>query len=524
MTESSTQTLPVPPANTRTARATRGTMASFIQVAAQIGLQVLLAPLILKHGGRETLGAFSILMQAVGYFALADNAFNVAFGRYLAQAWSSDGNHQAFSQVLKAGQRFYMVSSVAFSLLAILLSFRVETIFSLSPGLATQVRVALYILVFGAIVKAPIAAYTSALSATQNLASANFIALLGNVARAFLSLGLVASDLGLVGLALGNVIADLLSAVAHRYWFARVSGESSWGCARLKLSVLFEMVRFGAIYSFVVIASKLFLSTDSIIVGALHGPVAAGRYYTSQIPAFFLMTLVWRLTSNAAPAINELCGLNAGDRLRLAYIELLRCNLSIGGGLALSVIAFNRLVVSLWVGREQYLGDTMTLSAGLFLLIQVFAYANEVFLLAFGRVRIMAVVSISAGIANVALSVGLGRALGPEGVMVASVVALLPSALLLWCQVLKDLELSRMRVFRQAVLPAVGVNILILLPAGLAFRWASWLTVQQAVIACAIALPAWCFLFLRFGLSDRLRYHASSLFRISPPLHSGSAL
>ena len=56
----------------RSARAARGFAASVVQFCAQMLLQVLLAPVVLRVAGRETLGAFAAIMQALGLLAMLD--------------------------------------------------------------------------------------------------------------------------------------------------------------------------------------------------------------------------------------------------------------------------------------------------------------------------------------------------------------------------------------------------------------------------------------------------------------------
>ena len=83
----------------RTERAAAGFLLSLAQYGTQIGLQIVLAPAVLLLAGRETLGAFAILMEVVGYFTILDQGAGMSIGRYFAQAHGQPGGDQEFARV-----------------------------------------------------------------------------------------------------------------------------------------------------------------------------------------------------------------------------------------------------------------------------------------------------------------------------------------------------------------------------------------------------------------------------------------
>ncbi len=73
----------------RSAKAAKGFAASVVQFCAQMLLQVLLAPIVLKVAGRETLGAFAAIMQTLGLLAIIDVVGNWSLERFPG---TSDGS------------------------------------------------------------------------------------------------------------------------------------------------------------------------------------------------------------------------------------------------------------------------------------------------------------------------------------------------------------------------------------------------------------------------------------------------
>ena len=96
----------------RTKKALSGTVSSFAQYGVQIVLQFLLAPLILNYAGQETMGAYAIVMQIIGYFSLADLGMNVSGNRYLAQSYNLPDNNNRYRKILSFLRLFSVGSSI----------------------------------------------------------------------------------------------------------------------------------------------------------------------------------------------------------------------------------------------------------------------------------------------------------------------------------------------------------------------------------------------------------------------------
>ena len=98
----------------RTSRAIKGTLTSFLQFGLQIVLQALLAPLVLRVIGQETLGAYAVLLQAIGYIALVDFGFAAAANRYLAQACGFDDGGLRLGQVMSTFRTYALFIHIGF--------------------------------------------------------------------------------------------------------------------------------------------------------------------------------------------------------------------------------------------------------------------------------------------------------------------------------------------------------------------------------------------------------------------------
>ena len=418
-------------------------------------IQAFLAPLVLHVAGQETLGVYALLTQAIGYLAMVDLGFSVALNIYLARAKGHEDGDRRSCQVLSTARTFMLGSNTVFAILTLLLSFKVEALFSLTPQVAGQARLCLCLLAVWGVAKTPWALYWIGLNATQDLVAAHSIGTFGSVTRLTVSLVLVYSGMGLVGLMLGSILSEVLQAALSTLRFRRLYPEHRllWG---IPDKALFrEMLIFGAQSAIVSIAWRLVYYTDNIVIGYLFGAVAASIYYITQMPATIGFNIVNRLADNASPAVNELYARKEETRLREIFLRLHRYNILLVLPLVAGLLLLNRRLITLWVGPEQYAGDLMTAALAAFSFLITVSHVSGAFMMASGNMRILTRVAILEGIANLGLSLWLGKIIGLPGVMLATVIANLPATSYLLLFMTRNLRIGIPEYLRVCILPSL---------------------------------------------------------------------
>jgi O-antigen/teichoic acid export membrane protein len=411
--------------------------------------------LILKVAGQEVLGAYSIIMQIVGYGILLDLGFSVALSRYLSQTYGFKDNGNRFAEVFAIGRLFLLVTNIVFASLIFLVALKIGDLIVASDSIISQARLALYFLAAWTIIRTPLVLYNHGLMATQNMAAANIIAIIGNMSRLLLALLLVYTGFGLIGLIVANIFSEGLTFALQMKYFKKKYPNYSFGWKITDNKLFMEIFSFGVKYWGVNIGVVLFLGSDSIIVGNLYGASAAAVFYTTKIPAFLLFQFIFRLSDNAAPATNELFAQGNFDAVKSAYLKILRYSLLLAFPLAIGIIGFNEAVITAWVGAAQYAGYIMSLAIAAFILTQVVNHINAMITLAAGNMRRWATVSVVTSLMGLALSYWLGKNFGMQWVMVAIALMDIPNSIFLFKRSLAGLKLSVIRVWREAFAPAI---------------------------------------------------------------------
>jgi hypothetical protein len=175
----------------RSERAGKGFAASIVQFCTQALVQVLLAPIVLRVAGRDTLGAYAAIMQTLGLLYLFDVAGDWSLERFLAQATGLNDGGARFRILFTTARSLYWIINGFFATATLIFSVFIGAMFHLSPALASEARHALYVIAVWSMVRVPLMAYGTAMIATQDIAAANMISALGSALRTLASLGYV---------------------------------------------------------------------------------------------------------------------------------------------------------------------------------------------------------------------------------------------------------------------------------------------------------------------------------------------
>ena len=443
----------------RTSKAAKGLSTSLLQYGILVVLQIILAPIVLKLAGQEVLGAYSIVMQIMGYGLLLDLGLSVAVGRYLAQSFSVDDKGFAFAKVFNIGRYFILATNLLTALFIFLIAENISNLVSADVKVLSDTRSSLLALAVWTVLRTPLLLYSHGLFASQNMARANIIGIISGTLRLSMSLVFVFSGFGLLGLIFASIASEILGLFLQKFHFKKLypSLKLAWG--RPDIVMLKEIFSFGLKYWGVNLAIVLSVGSDSIVVGHLYGAAAAAIFYTTKIPSFLITQLIYKISDNAAPAANELVAQRNFEALKVAYLKIVRYSLLLAIPTAIGIISFNQAVITAWVGAAQYAGVVMSLALSAFLLTQVINHINAMIVLSVGNLRLWTTLSTLSGIGTLALAYVLGKMYGLQWVMVAIAVMDLPVFIFLMHRSTAGLKLSAHDLWTDGVQPAVFASV-----------------------------------------------------------------
>ncbi len=390
--------------------------------------------------GREALGAYSAVMQALTFIALTDFMGSWVLERYLGQATGLDDGGDRFRDVFTTVRTMYIFCVSANAILLTIFSFYVVRIFHLSPGIGHQAQHALWVIAVWVILRMPLAAFQNASYAMQDMATVNLIGTCVGIGRAIASLGFILLGGGLFGLMIAGSLVEGVGYFFYRLNYKRKNPHLMPGWGIPDRALLREVARFGAHTTVLNLGNALLLNSGNLIAGLTTGAANTSTFYTSQMPTMTGYNLMVRLGDSSMPAMNELWGRRDMERLGNALRRVTRLLLALILPLGVGVLLFNRDLVITWVGEKQYAGPLLTASIASFCLIAALQRIAVLYSFAFGWVRLLNSTGLLQGIANFGLGYLLAKQLGLGGITLALAIVIVPQTVLLWQRIGKFLR------------------------------------------------------------------------------------
>ena len=442
----------------RSEKALKGTGINIAQYAILVLLQVFITPLILNKLGEEALGGYAIIMQIVGYSLLVDFGFSVALGRYLAQAFGQPDRKANFLEIATIGRLVLLFTNFAAAVILLLASIWIEHFITATETTLVQMQYSLWLYSAWLIIRTPIQIYGACLLASQELATYHLIGIAGNVSRLLLTISAVIAGAGIAGLIGAVIMAELIALLMYRGQFRKLHFPlfnffANW--LNYQTAKLLDMVRFGFQYFGVRLAQIATTGSDALLIGYLFNAAQVASFYTTKIPTFLLVQVVFKIADNAAPAINELLGSGNRDAVKSAYLRIMKYSLILALPLAIGVLIFNRALISLWVGPDLFAGQIMTLALSLYVLTQVIAHIDAMVVVAADRMRYWTALSIFLAIIYLMSASTLGYYFGVQWVMVALAIVDIPGVIFLHRRATQILNVNLFTILSKALVPAL---------------------------------------------------------------------
>jgi len=489
--------------STHKSRAIGGALTSILQYILFITLQVILTPMIIRIAGKEVLGAYSIIMQIMGYGILLDLGFSAAVIRFLSQNYSNDSVNYKFKEIFNIGRSIIFISNGLFSIILIYIGYNIKEIVKIDNNIYSQVQISIYLIAFWIFIKTPISLYNSGLIATHNMVASNYISILSNLLRMLISILLVYQGLSIIGLVISGIISELVAFLLQRYIFISKFNKIKFSINKANFLFLKSLSKFGLNYWGVNLAGALFLGSDSIIIGNIFGADIASVFYTTKIPTFLLIQFIYKISDNSSPAINQLFSEGGYPLIIDSYYKILRYSLLLAFPLAIGLVGFNYNVITLWVGPNQYAGNLMTYALSFFVITQVINHLNSIYILAIGQMKYWSVFSIVNSIAYLSASYFLAYNFGMQWVMIAMALMDFPNMIFIFKRIIEGLKLKIKDILNLSVIPALKSSIVLVIYVCFIKLELGNSNVMDLFINIFIFVFLWLFYLFKYGLSQK---------------------
>ena len=398
----------------------RNVLSSGVSYAVRIVIAFFFVPYITSVLGTERYGIWVIIFQAISYLSLLDFGFERAILRYVSK-FVGQRDFDSINGVLSTATVAYF----GFGLLVLIAGAGVGAILfpALCPSyeLLAEAQTAFYVVVAYLAVRFWLMPFAGSFGGFQRYDVLNAMEIAEELVRVSILIALLTSGYGLVALAMAifgvSLIRQVVALIVVRKLFPRVHlVRAAITRATARLLTDYSKVSFAIAVGWMVI-----FSTDSILLGLLASPAAAGIYAPGASVMLYLRMIVNTVGTPLTPAVSQLEGMARGETIRDVYLKGIRYFSFASFFLAVGVIQYAKPFVGLWLRPEfAESADVMiVLSVGAaFFLPHIIG--NSV-LFGVGRHRYLLWVLTAEASLKIILSIFLIGPYGPVGMAVAVV-------------------------------------------------------------------------------------------------------
>jgi O-antigen/teichoic acid export membrane protein len=398
---------------TRTRRFAGGVSVTYAHQVLVTLVGLWLTPFLLGRLGAHEYGLWLAATQLIAYLTLLDLGVLALLPRDTAYATgraAADAPLEDVPEVIaRAGWivlwQMPFIAAAAFAAWAVL------------PDAWSALARPLAVLLIAFVLTYPLRIFQAALQGLQDLAFAGALQLTAWAAGTAVAIALVIAGQGLLAVALGALVTQVIALVAAGIRLVRRFPGAlpkrlqpqSWTNVRPYLQ------RAGWV-SLGQVAQLLLYSSDILLVAWFFGPVTVVPYACTQKLIAVLANQPQVLTQAAAPALSELRMGASREKLFTVTSSLSLALMLVSGGVVVLVIALNRAFVTWWVGADQYGGALLTGLFAVSMLVRHWNTALVYSLFSFGFERRLSLTTIADGVVSFALAFVLARTVGVIGV------------------------------------------------------------------------------------------------------------
>jgi O-antigen/teichoic acid export membrane protein len=491
----------------------RNALGVYAVYAAAIVSGLVVTPVVIHSIGTPAFGVWSFIGSVTIYLSVLDFGVGPSIVRFAAEAHGRRAPDD-LNEIASTGLAMYAVIGAVTLPVGLALAWIVPSAVGAPHNLVWDARITTLLVVLSLALRFPLGLFNNLLVARQRWDLQNLANFVSTILYALLVALLVPRWGGLIllgALTLGTTVVRLLLPLA---WLRRELPELRIARGFVTRGRLRVLTTFSSSNFLVHIAQKIVFSTDVIVVGIVLGSAASGVY---SVPAK-LFALVFGIgtaaTSLMFPAFAELEGAGDTDRQRRLLLVGLRAGTGLMLLLALPLLLIPDLLIKAWIGAGFHGSySVMAILAGVLLVHQPI-YVLTQFLIAQGRQRSIAIVSIATTIVNLALSFLLAWTWGIWGVAVATLATDLVALAWIVPRIAAPAALVTAGVLVRAivrpVVPSAVAATLVLV--GVARLWEPRTLVALAPLGALWALVAGAAIW-RFGLAFAEREQFSREFR-----------
>lgn len=316
----------------------------------------------------------------------------------------------------------------------------------------------------------------------QNTFFSGIIYVVGQVVAIILNIILLYMNYGLISIALSRIAFSSIFLTGHLILLIYVTIKN-------KLTPIFEknfFIQFSKIFIYTFsgkLASTLINNIDLIIVSRYINAETVTMLELTRRPFKIFNSFIDRSTVALLPALSHLYGEQDYSKLKNLFTRYINIFFWIACLTTFGFIVFNKYLITLWLNKDVFLGNSLNILICLGIFLNSFSYNISNFTFSFGNIAGNNIITIVKSIVYVLFIYILTKGYGIWGIVLAPIISTLSSEL--WYYPRKIMQI--LKLSKSELIIIFKDNIILILFTAL---------ISATFIYCKIKITDWLHLFI----------------------------
>jgi O-antigen/teichoic acid export membrane protein len=315
-------------------------------------LAFVFTPFITSHLGSGRYGLWVIIFQTLNYFSMLDVGMPRALLRFVSR-FRGSGEIDDMNRMLNTATLLYGVAGLLVLLLAPFVGRMVFAgVPSIEPISADEAQLAFLIAGAYMAIKFWLWPFAGSLGAFQRYDVSNGLEVAEEIVRAILMVIALLNGQTLVVLAAIIFGVSFLRQLAAIIWLRRIEPRVKFDLQMANRGTAHSLLGYASISFGITIAWLVLFNTDSILLGFLIGPAAAGVFAPAAQMMLYLRLGCDAVGAPLMPAISALESQGRHELIRRAYLRVSALMAFVSVFLCAGVVMYAHPFVRLWLAPE----------------------------------------------------------------------------------------------------------------------------------------------------------------------------
>ena len=438
--------------------AARNVGSSWLKLAIQLAVGFVLSPFILHKLGDTAFGIWVLIFSLTGYYGLFDFGIRASIGRYIAR-FAAMGDEEQLARFVNTTLAACSVLGLLVLLVSGIGSHYLGLLFKIPADFLGTARILFLLISMDVALGFPLSVFGCVLEGYHSFWSLNLTHICATLLRGILVFFVLNLGGGLESIALVGVGLNLLRHLSCVHLVFRIT-PLRLGFQYLDKSHLGQLITYSAVSFTIIVAESLRFQSDAVVIGAFVSSAAITYFAVASKLVEYPASIVTSLAQIFTPMASQYDASGDREGLRRVFVAGNRACACVTFPLSAILIMLGKLIIEVWVGGK-YLSCYAILVVLVVPKTLLLAQSGSTrILLGLGRQRLLALVTLLDGAANLILSIVflrywgiLGVALGTAIPLTCTSVVFLPQHL---CGILK---VPLGRFLREAYLLPLGLTV-----------------------------------------------------------------